>query len=350
MKILELSTARIWGGGEVHLRALCFGLLRLGHDVLVACERDGQLGQVLADDGLTPVLLEKEGDSDALARLAAAGRIDLIHAHQSKGARLAVGARYLAGRPRAIMTRHALGPLDEDLPRTGLARLIAVSEAVARGCLADGFPADRVTVVPNGIDPARFRPGLPAASREQLGLPPQARTIVLVGRLIKDKGVLTALEALLPLVARTDLHLLILGEGEKQAKMERLVRRAELMDKALFLGRQADVRPFLTLAETVVAPGPREAFGLAILEAMALARPVVAVDAGGVPEIITDGLNGLLVPPDDGLGLAAAVYRLSEEPALRRRLGEAARERALEFTEERMVRETEAVMEEVLAL
>lgn len=349
MRILELSTARIWGGGEVHLRALCFGLLRRGHDVTVACEHDGPLCRILADDGLTPVPLDKEEDPGALARLAVAERIDLIHAHQSRGARLAVGARYLAGRSRAIMTRHALGPVDEDLPRTGLARVIAVSEAVARDCLADGFPADRVTVVPNGVDPARFRPGFPPASREQLGLPPKARTIVLVGRLIKDKGVLTALEALLPLIAQTELYLLILGEGEKRVKMERLVRQAELAEKVLFLGRQADVRPFLALAETVVAPGPREAFGLAILEAMAVGRPVVAVEAGGVPEVITDGVHGLLVPPDDGLGLAAAIYRLAGDPVLRRRLGEAARERALEFTEERMVRETEAVMEEVLA-
>ena len=198
-------------------------------------------------------------------------------------------------------------------------------------------------------NPARYRQGLPPASREQLGLPPEARTIVLVGRLIKDKGVLTALEALLPLVAQSELYLLILGCGEKRAKMERLVRRAELAERVLFLGLQADVRPFLVLAETVVAPGPREAFGLAILEAMAMGRPVVAVDAGGVPELMTDGVNGLLVPHDDSLAIAAAVYRLAEDPALRRRLGEAARERALEFTEERMVRETEAVMAEVLA-
>ena len=349
MRVLELSTARIWGGGEVHLRALCFGLLRRGHDVTVACERDGPLGRVLTDDGLTLSPLSSEEDAAALARLSVANRIDLIHAHQSKGARLAVAARYLAGRPRAIMTRHALGPLDEDLPRRGLARVIAVSEAVARDCRADGFSADQVTVVPNGINPARFRPGLPPASREQLGLPPEARTIVLVGRLIKDKGVLTALEALLPLVAQTGFYLLILGEGEKRAKMERLVRRTELAERVLFLGLQADVRPFLTLAEVVVAPGPREAFGLAILEAMALERPVVAVDAGGVPEVITDGVNGFLVPDGDGMALAAAVFRLAEDPGLRRRLSEAARERALEFTEERMVRETEAVMEEVLA-
>ncbi|MGE5549324.1 MAG: glycosyltransferase family 4 protein [Bacteroidota bacterium] len=343
MNILEISTARIWGGGEVHLRALCFGLLRRGHDVAVACKPGTPVHEVLAADGLPLLPLEEDGVRD-LARACVSRRIDVIHAHQSKGAELAVAARYRAGRPYAVLTRHALGPPDDGIPAAGLARIIAVSRAVADDCLAAGFTAGRVKVVPNGVDVARFRPGIPPASRARLGLPPEVSVVVLTGRLSKEKGCLHALAALLPLLREDALHLVILGDGEERGRLERLAAKNGAGDRVLFLGQQPDVRPFLALADAVVSPGPREAFGLATLEAMAMGRAVVAVDAGGVPEVIEDGRDGLLVPPGDGLALAAAVYRLAGDEELRRTLGEGARKRAMEFSEERMVERTEEVM------
>jgi len=348
MRVLEISTARIWGGGEGHLRALCFGLLRRGHEVMVACRRESPASQILNGDGLRVIPIPEDRNVRALACLAVAEKIDLIHAHQSKGAQLAVAARYLAGRPRAILTRHALGLPDGDLPRAGLARIIAVSQAVARDCLSAGFDPRKVAIAPNGIELEHFRPGFPAASRERLGLPPEAKLVAIPGRLGPDKGVVPAVEALRPLLAQTGLHLLILGDGEERPRLERLIRRSGLDGKVSLLGHQPDVRPFLALAHAVLVPGPQEAFGLAVLEAMAMGCAVVAMDAGGVPELIEDGREGLLVPPGDAMALAAAVYRLTCDGPLRKRLGAAARQRAMEFSTARMVEKTEVILADVV--
>lgn len=344
MRIMELSTARIYGGGEVHLRALCFGLLRLGHEVLVCAHAGAPLIRVLAEDGITAAVLPEKDTPLALARMAVEHRVDLIHAHQSKGAALAVAARYLAGRPRAVLTRHALGAPDGEVPRTGLASLIAVTRAVAGDCLAAGFAPEKVRVVYNGVDLTHFRPDTPAAPCALLGLPPGARVVVIHGRLGKEKGARAALEALLPLLSHLPHYLLVLGEGGERPGLERLVQKTAARARVIFLGHQADVRPFLSLAEIVVAPGPNEAFGLSALEAMAVGRAVVAMAAGGVTEIVSDGRDGLLVPPNNALALAAAVYRLAADADLRRRLGAAARARAHDFSLDGMIGATEAVL------
>lgn len=346
VKILEISTARIWGGGEVHLRALCFGLLARGHDVTVACRRGTPVHDALQDDGLPLVALPEKDDALALAREAARRRIDVLHAHQSKGARLAAAAHYLAGRPAAVLTKHTLGPPGEEVPRASLARVIAVSRAVARDCLAGGFTEAQVRVVPNGVDLRRFHPNVPAAPLSLLGLPPGARPVAIAGRLSREKGAYAALKAMFPLCAEFNLHFLVLGEGEDRDRLARLAQRRGREDRLHLLGRQADVRPYLAAAEVVVAPGPREAFGLAMLEAMAMGRAVVAMDAGGVPEVITDGRDGLLVPPDAGMALSAAVYRLLADGALRRRLGEAARDRAARYPIDLMASQTEDILAE----
>lgn len=348
MKVLEISTSRIWGGGKVHLRTLCFGLLRQGHDVLVACRSGSPVHEVLAGDGLPTFTFGAGDKAFSLARLAFGQGIEIIHAHQSKGARLAVAACRLAGRPQSVLTRHALGPPDDALPTHGLDRVIAVSRAAAKDCIAAGFAPEAVSVVPNGVDTRRFRPGLAPASRLRLGLPVDARLVVLTGRLSGEKGCAAALRALLPLLRVSPLCLLILGDGEQRPRLERLVRQSGMEERVLFLGHQPDVRPFLAAAESVVAPGPREAFGLAMLEAMAMGCPVVAVEAGGVPEVITDGLDGLLVPPGNELALAAAVYRLTCDPELRQRIGDAARQRALAFSAEEMVGRTEGIFGELI--
>jgi glycosyltransferase involved in cell wall biosynthesis len=241
------------------------------------------------------------------ARRAARGA-DLVHAHWLLTATV---ARF-AGRP-FVVTLHGSGTAgrfsDVELARRrprlvravlGSARaVICVSETVA-AAVRDAGVAD-VVVIPNGVRiPDEVMP------------PAEPPEVLYVGRLSPEKNVDTLVEAV------GDLNLVVAGDGPLR----------NLVPHALGAVPHVEVERLLERASVVVAPCEREGFGLAAAEAMAFGRPVVAAAGGALLELVTDGETGILVPPRDAEALRAAVSRLLDDPALRGRLGDAARERA----------------------
>ena len=204
----------------------------------------------------------------------------------------------------------------------------------------------RVHVVPNGISVEDF------AARQGRGAPePRARArpiLLCVGRLARDKGFATAIEALAR-IGNEDARLLILGSGPERALLEQTARKAGVSDRVDFLGSKprAEVADHLAASDVFLFPTERdEAAPLVPLEAMAAGLPVVASDIGGGAELIESGRTGLLVPPAAVDSLAGAIDSLLVDDALRRRMGEAARERIVErYTIEAMTRQTVAVYE-----
>ena len=149
-----------------------------------------------------------------------------------------------------------------------------------------------------------------------------------------------------------DLGCLIVGEGDAgyRAELERLTHDLGLSDRVVFAGFQPDVYPYLAALDLFVLPSVMEGFGIALLEAMAMKRPVVATKVGGVPEVVEDGVTGVLVPAADPARLAQAIVSLAEAPDLRRVLGEAGARRVRErFHVATMARQIEAVYEQVLS-
>jgi glycosyltransferase involved in cell wall biosynthesis len=141
---------------------------------------------------------------------------------------------------------------------------------------------------------------------------------------------------------------MLVGDGPERARLEALRDSLGLQRVVTFAGWQADVAPWLASFDVFVLPSRGEHFGRVLVEAMALGKPVVATDAGGVPEIVRDGETGLLAPPADPAALAAAVARLVEDAAQRARLGEAGRRRAAdEFSLERHRDALRALYQEV---
>jgi glycogen(starch) synthase len=256
-----------------------------------------------------------------------AGRdADLIHAHW-----LASGLVVpLAWRP-VVLTLHGSGSAGrfEDLQlmsrRPRLARMllrrarvvIAVSEQLAEAARRAG--ARDVRWIPNGVD-------IPA----EIGAEADPPEILFVGRLAQEKGIHELAEA-----AR-GLNLVVAGDGPLRP----------LLPEALGFVPHAEVERLLARAAVVVLPSHREGLPMALLEAMAHGRAVVATPVGGIPSLIEDGRTGLLVSPGDPGALRAAIDRLLADPELRRRLGEAARERVTELCSwERVVDETLAAYE-----
>jgi glycosyltransferase involved in cell wall biosynthesis len=217
------------------------------------------------------------------------------------------------------------------------ARVIAITEALRHFCVDGvGLPAEKVEVVHYGLD------ALPEPWGEvgEVPLPEDARVLLCVARLVEQKGVDVAVRALARVREREPRAVLVvLGEGPERARLE-----AHRGDGVYLPGRVGDVAAWYRRAELLVHPARWEGFGLALLEAMLAAKPVVATRVSSAPEIVADGETGLLVPPDDPEALAEAVCSLLEDPRRAVAMGEAARARARsEFSVAKMAARTAGV-------
>jgi glycosyltransferase involved in cell wall biosynthesis len=210
----------------------------------------------------------------------------------------------------------------------------ACSGDLLRRALALGATASRTRVVPYGVDVQAFSPQTTAAGvRERLGIPPDALLVLAFGRLVEKKGFAYLVDA----ASRTGgIVVVIAGEGDLRARLETQARQARVDVRLVGALDRTTIAGALATADVVVVPsvvdqaGNVDGLPNALLEAMAAGRPVVASRVAGIPDVVQDDVNGLLVPPKDAASLAGALRRLVREPEARRRLGEQARRTALE--------------------
>jgi glycosyltransferase involved in cell wall biosynthesis len=351
MRVLHVHRIGGIGGSERHLLTLLPALAARGVDVSFL--------------GLDDPSREPEPFYEALrvpyGRLAAprdldpllAGRVrrairqaDLVHTHLVHADVYgALGAR------RLVSTKHNDDPFRAGLFRyveravaRRAARIVAITEALARFQVERvGLPAEKVEVIHYGLDE------LPSAwgSNPPDDLPRDAQVLLAVCRLEPQKGVDVAIRALPEIRGRHPrARLVVLGEGPQRGELEQLA--GSLGVPVELPGRVPDVAAWLRRADLLVHPARWEGFGLALLEAMLASLPVVATKVSSVPEIVVDGETGLLVPPDDPSGLAAAVSRVLDDPS---GYGAAGKARAgAEFSVAHMADRTLAVYEAALSL
>ena len=234
-------------------------------------------------------------------------------------------------------------------------RILSVSGFVRRRLIeSDHVPPAKITVLYNGIDLDRFSTSAEprAAIRRRLGVPEDHGIVTSVGQLIDSKGIDYLIDAAAGLAGRKDrppITWLVVGDGDRR---EALMRKAEglgLGETMRFLGKRDDVQSILASSDVFVFPSVwDEALGYVLLEAMAMGVPVVASRVGGIPEVIRDGENGLLVAPRNAGEIAQAIVRLLDDPMARERMGREGRRTVEErFSIASMVDATAAVYAEV---
>jgi glycosyltransferase involved in cell wall biosynthesis len=215
------------------------------------------------------------------------------------------------------------------------------------------LPADRVRVIWNGAPLEDFAPvsvDQRTRTRAALGLPPAALVIGAIGRLNEQKGHRYLIEAAPSVLeGHGDVRFLIVGDGDRLEPLREQARALGLGDYVLFAGHRTDVRELLGAIDVVCLPSLYEGTPLALFEAMAAARTIVASAVDGCAEILVDGATGLLVPPRDPAALSLALNRVLGDPELRNRLGTAARLASRAYDIGETVRHIEDLYEEVLA-
>jgi glycosyltransferase involved in cell wall biosynthesis len=263
-------------------------------------------------------------------------RPDIVHTWQFEAgaygriaARMAGVRRFVAGERSIPVGRPDLAWAIERRIASRTDRIVVNSTAVRDYCIARGLPQSKVICIPNAVPPAEparlSRPDFLA----QLGLPADAKLILYLGPLVKEKRLKELIWAADQLKAvAVPAHLLVVGDGPLRTRLERFRKQNRINDRVHFLGQQSDVWEFLGHADVLWQAGAHEGQSSAILEAMAAGVPVVAADAAGNRELVTSGETGYLVPVNERAGFARWTLPLLEDVELARRMGGAGRQRA----------------------
>jgi glycosyltransferase involved in cell wall biosynthesis len=267
-------------------------------------------------------------------RAARGARVPLVFTRHHSDHNIRLGKKWHT-RIDALCARHA----DQVMPVSEATRQIMIN--------VERVPDNKLTVVYNGAEAMRAPvPETVERLRAELSLGDQP-VLLMVGRLHEEKGHRYLFAALAELNRdRPPLTVLLAGDGPHRARIEDEARKCGVFEQVRFLGRRAEVPELIALSAFVVMPSLAESFGFAALEAMSLAKPVVAFATGGLPEVIGDG--GLIVPFEDQTGLASAIKQLLDDPALGHRLGVAGQHRAERFSVRAMMDGYERVYQKVL--
>lgn len=365
VRLLQLIPGLPVGGAERMLLQLVTHLDRARYDITVVAlhRQDTAMERDFAAAGFEVLYLEKRLGFDArmfgrIARVLRRVRPDLVHTHRPV---LAYALPSLLGRlrRRTVHTVHNLAEREV----TGAARRghwlairagaapVAICQSVADSIWSVYGVRPRA-LIPNGVPVATFSaPAVPRrAWREREGIPEDAIVLACVARLSAQKNVGALLQALAAQRPRTDLMLLLCGEGEERGQLEAGARRLGIAGRVRFLGSRADIPELLAASDLFVLPSLYEGHPLSVMEAMAAGLPVLATAVGGVPEVVRPGETGLLVPPGDVAALAAAMGRLADDAGERLRLGrEGARVAAERFDVSRMAAAYDGLYQELLS-
>jgi glycosyltransferase involved in cell wall biosynthesis len=350
LRTVHVDTERTWGGGQRQVVWLAEGLSRLGHGTWVVARQAGAFRDRLRHAGVEVTALAPAAEWDPVAAwrvrsLARRVRADLVVAHAAHAAALAALAT-VGLRSRLVITRRVAHPLRGN-PLSSwkyrrAALIVAVSERVRRVLVGDGIEPRHIEVVHSGVD--LRRPAHPAepATLASLGLDPGRPLAVMVSSLVPPhKDPVSFLGAIAEARrARPDLQALLVGGGPLMEDARRAVASLGLAGAVCLAGHRDDAERLLAAATVAVLSSREEGLGTTLLDAMLWGVPVVATAAGGVGEVVRDGVDGLLSEPGDAAALGANIRAVLDDGALRRRLVAAGHERVRAFSSDAMVQRT----------
>ncbi|MCZ6692245.1 MAG: glycosyltransferase family 4 protein [Planctomycetota bacterium] len=363
MRSLHINTERTWRGGEQQVIYLLQGLLERGDEASLICQPESPIARRAQELKIPTIPLRMLGEADLLAaaRIAMVLRrkkISILHVHTPHAHTLALIAGRFGGRPRLIVSkrtdfsifRNSFFGLNLWKYAHGIDGYIAISQEVRDVMIRDGVPPDRIRVVRSGVDPGRLSNGNGGNLLSELGLDSNVPIVGNVAHMAGHKGQRTLIEAA-PEILRSvpEARIIIVGEGELERSLKSLAHELGVADRVCFPGFREDIPSFLSIFRIFAMPSHKEGLGTAVLDALAMRLPVVATRAGGIPEMIQDGVNGLLVPPKNSSALARGIVSLLKDPVRARALAEAGYRSVIQqFGVDTMVDQTRRIYEELL--
>jgi glycosyltransferase involved in cell wall biosynthesis len=360
IKLLKFVSAFAIGGTEKQFVQLARSIDRDRFDLSIACLQ--RFGQLLTEMEASGVPLDEYRinslhnhvtlrEQVRFARDIRRRGIDIVHTYGFYANVFAILPARMARGPLVVASIRDTGVYLTEMQKR-VQRLVCRfadhilvnAEAVKSWLVQTGYRPDKITVIHNGIVPVVPPPGItPEALRRDLGFRSDTSIVAVHCRLSEMKGIDYFLDAASLILERfPHTRFLVIGDGNHKKSLEEHAARAGIQDRVVFTGFRLDMSALLSAITISVSPSLSEGLSNSLLEALAAAIPVVATRVGGNPELILDGVTGLLIPPRDPVALAAAVSRLLADPDFGTSLGRAGREMILSrFSMAQAVRRTE---------
>jgi len=329
MHILEMITPARIGGAETQLVTLTKQLTAHGNRVTVFCPEGRTLVDYLKRYGIDPLTWKTWGTMDiksllGLALFMRSQEVDVVHTHLATASFVGSLAAHLARKP-SIATAHGFSAASW---YRFADRVIAVSHAVKDHLVTQGIPAARIHAIHNGVLLDRYQPEPVEMAKRACGFAPDVPRVAVVGRLSPEKGHVITLQAWRHVLTRyMNAQLMFIGEGKEEVTLRTIAIGMQMSDRVEFYGFVPDPRRLMAACDLIIVPSLKEGLGLTAIEAMALERPVIASEVGGLSEVVIDNETGLLVPPGKPMALTAAIISLLRDHRQAQRLAKAGRRR-----------------------
>ena len=361
MRILQISSAKTFGGGEKHFVDLCKGLAEKGHDVFASLHKDNDWEEslnFLPKENRLHISLRNSIDVLSARKIAKFLRnqdIDIVHAHLARDYPPASLAVRFYPEAKLILTRHVLFPMKSihKLVLKNVSKVIAVSSAVETN-LCKTFSKDKIVCVPNGIEIEKWagidRKELSEQFRRDHQIPLEVPLIGILGELIKLKGQDDFIIAANEVVKKfPDAYFIIVGKDNSfdqkfRQSLKRLVKVFGLEKQFTFLNWVENTAPLLSALDVFVSASHTESFGLAILESMATGTAVVSTETAGAKELVNSGKTGTLTPIGNAVKLAEGIIKTIKDDNLQEEMSKRAQDFAKKnFNFKQMVDKTEKI-------
>jgi glycosyltransferase involved in cell wall biosynthesis len=356
--VLHTESSKGWGGQENRILKESTGLQKLGVRVILLCQPGSTLENNARSEGIEvrTCRMRKHYDVTAITSILSLikrEKIDVVSTHSGRDSFLAgIAGRISRRRPVIVRTRHIAMPITSTITYSVLPHsVMTTSEYVRQYLIGKGIAPERVVTIHTGIDLAVFDPDTTTGTlREELGLKQNIPLVGTVAIMRLKKGYHILLDAVQEVLREIPgVVFVFVGDGPQKNNIERKINSMGLSQKVLMLGLRGDVPGVLKSIDIFVLPTLQEAHGGVFVEAMAMGKPVIGTDVGGVGEVIRDGVNGYLIRPNDASVLAKAIITMLRDKERAAVMGREGRKMVQEgFTVERMCEKIYALYSSLL--
>jgi glycosyltransferase involved in cell wall biosynthesis len=351
MKIIHLSAEKSWRGGEQQLAYLITELNHLGCKQLVVCKKNSAFENYCKNNTINYISLPFKNQFDIYSSLkiksiAKIFKAEIIHAHSSHAHSLAVWSYYLGNKTKIVLSRKVDFAISNNILSKikynckGIKKIICVSGAVQKIINKSLKNPKITTVVYDGIDLNKFGNKGAHILRKEFDIANDKLIIASTAALADHKDYPTFIKSITALSEFKNLQFFIIGDGPLANQIKQKVVELRLNEKIIFTGFRNDLEKILPDIDIFVLSSKTEGLGSSILDAFACGIPVVATAAGGIPELIIDKENGILVPIGNAELLAKSIVMILENKTLKEKLIANGKRSALDFCKERMATET----------
>lgn len=357
--LINVNIGMGWGGIESHSDTLAQILFKKGHNVIMGCWKEGsvEIGRgnlVLPSRRIT---IRNSGDIAAILKIIKVSLKEDIHIIIANAGReywpAAVAAKISGA--KVIFVRHQTDRLKKTtcwLINKHVDKVVSVSNAVRDALIESGVSGRKIEVIHNSIDTEQFDPGKIDVEevRREIGIQSGDIVVGTAGKLDRGKGVYEILSATCILSDKyPSMKLLFVGDGPERANLEKEARGSLMKGRVIFTGMRRDIERMYAAMDIFVLPSTcEEGFGIVLIEVMAMGKPVIGTSVGGIPDIIRNDVNGILIPPQDAGAIANAITRYLDDKGFRGNIAAEGRRTAVcEFSDNAMGDKFERMIQDV---